>query len=56
MSAQQQSIQPFTPQNYEQLTNKFEREPVSPGRTIRHEGGGSLRLSGWEDPHLSPTH
>ncbi|XP_013921090.1 PREDICTED: piezo-type mechanosensitive ion channel component 1-like, partial [Thamnophis sirtalis] len=29
MSAQQQSIQPFTPQNYEQLTNKFEREPLA---------------------------
>uniref|UniRef100_A0A674J131 Uncharacterized protein n=1 Tax=Terrapene triunguis TaxID=2587831 RepID=A0A674J131_9SAUR len=29
MSAQQQSIQPFTPQDYEALTNKFERQPVA---------------------------
>uniref|UniRef100_A0A670YRQ8 Piezo type mechanosensitive ion channel component 1 (Er blood group) n=1 Tax=Pseudonaja textilis TaxID=8673 RepID=A0A670YRQ8_PSETE len=29
MSAQQQSIQPFTPQDYEQLTNKFERQPLA---------------------------
>lgn len=28
MSAQQQSIQPFTPQDYEALTNQFERQPV----------------------------
>uniref|UniRef100_A0A8C9G0X2 Piezo non-specific cation channel R-Ras-binding domain-containing protein n=1 Tax=Pavo cristatus TaxID=9049 RepID=A0A8C9G0X2_PAVCR len=28
MSAQQQSIQPFTPQDYEALTNEFERQPV----------------------------
>ncbi|NWS61966.1 PIEZ1 protein, partial [Chunga burmeisteri] len=27
MSAQQQSIQPFTPQDYEALTNQFERQP-----------------------------
>lgn len=30
MSAQQQSIQPFTPQDYEALTNEFERQPVAP--------------------------
>lgn len=30
MSAQQQSIQPFTPQDYEALTNQFERQPVNP--------------------------
>nr|XP_042708017.1 piezo-type mechanosensitive ion channel component 1 isoform X6 [Chrysemys picta bellii] len=29
MSAQQQSIQPFTPQDYEELTKKFERQPVA---------------------------
>ncbi|GAB0195409.1 piezo-type mechanosensitive ion channel component 1 [Grus japonensis] len=29
MSAQQQSIQPFTPQDYEALTNQFERQPVA---------------------------
>ncbi|NXC41879.1 PIEZ1 protein, partial [Penelope pileata] len=29
MSAQQQSIQPFTPQDYEALTNEFERQPVA---------------------------
>lgn len=29
MSAQQQSIQPFTPQDYEALTNQFERQPVN---------------------------
>ncbi|CAM4623176.1 unnamed protein product [Lepidochelys olivacea] len=29
MSAQQQSIQPFTPQDYEVLTNQFERQPVA---------------------------
>uniref|UniRef100_A0A8C8BN11 Piezo type mechanosensitive ion channel component 1 n=1 Tax=Otus sunia TaxID=257818 RepID=A0A8C8BN11_9STRI len=29
MSAQQQSIQPFTPQDYEALTNHFERQPVA---------------------------
>ncbi|KAK9392634.1 piezo-type mechanosensitive ion channel component 1 [Crotalus adamanteus] len=29
MSAQQQSIQHFTPQDYEQLTNKFERQPLA---------------------------
>ncbi|XP_065601478.1 piezo-type mechanosensitive ion channel component 1 [Cyrtonyx montezumae] len=29
MSAQQQSIQPFTPQDYEALTNAFERQPVA---------------------------
>ncbi|XP_074737298.1 piezo-type mechanosensitive ion channel component 1 isoform X1 [Strix uralensis] len=29
MSAQQQSIQPFTPQDYEALTNRFERQPVA---------------------------
>ncbi|KAM8985686.1 piezo-type mechanosensitive ion channel component 1 isoform 2-T2 [Ara ararauna] len=29
MSAQQQSIQPFTPQDYEALTHKFERQPVA---------------------------
>ncbi|XP_009888353.1 PREDICTED: piezo-type mechanosensitive ion channel component 1 [Charadrius vociferus] len=29
MSAQQQSIQPFTPQDYEALTNEFERHPVA---------------------------
>lgn len=30
MSAQQQSIQPFTPQDYEALTHQFERQPVNP--------------------------
>lgn len=30
MSAQQQSIQPFTPQDYEALTKEFERQPVAP--------------------------
>ncbi|XP_064016182.1 piezo-type mechanosensitive ion channel component 1 isoform X2 [Pogoniulus pusillus] len=29
MSAQQQSIQPFTPRDYEDLTRKFERQPVA---------------------------
>ncbi|KAL8195076.1 UNVERIFIED_CONTAM: Piezo-type mechanosensitive ion channel component 1, partial [Gekko kuhli] len=29
MSAQQQSIQPFTPKDYEALTDKFEREPIA---------------------------
>ncbi|XP_042741797.1 piezo-type mechanosensitive ion channel component 1 isoform X1 [Lagopus leucura] len=29
MSAQQQSIQPFTPQDYEALTKEFERQPVA---------------------------
>ncbi|XP_051485656.1 piezo-type mechanosensitive ion channel component 1 isoform X2 [Apus apus] len=29
MSAQQPSIQPFTPQDYEDLTEKFERQPVA---------------------------
>ncbi|NXI34064.1 PIEZ1 protein, partial [Galbula dea] len=29
MSAQQQSIQPFTPQDYEALTHQFERQPVA---------------------------
>ncbi|KAG8144214.1 hypothetical protein E2320_001317 [Naja naja] len=29
MSAQQQSIQPFTPQDYEQLTHEFERQPLA---------------------------
>ncbi|NXN14033.1 PIEZ1 protein, partial [Indicator maculatus] len=29
MSAQQQSIQPFTPRDYEDLTKKFERQPVA---------------------------
>ncbi|KAM6325133.1 LOW QUALITY PROTEIN: piezo-type mechanosensitive ion channel component 1 [Podargus strigoides] len=29
MSAQQQSIQPFTPQDYEALTKQFERQPVA---------------------------
>ncbi|NWS72325.1 PIEZ1 protein, partial [Crotophaga sulcirostris] len=29
MSAQQQSIQPFTPQDYEALTKEFERHPVA---------------------------
>uniref|UniRef100_A0A8B9F9L2 Piezo non-specific cation channel R-Ras-binding domain-containing protein n=1 Tax=Amazona collaria TaxID=241587 RepID=A0A8B9F9L2_9PSIT len=29
MSAQQQSIQPFTPHDYEALTHKFERQPVA---------------------------
>ncbi|NXW58073.1 PIEZ1 protein, partial [Eurystomus gularis] len=29
MSAQQQSIQPFTPHDYEVLTRKFERQPVA---------------------------
>uniref|UniRef100_A0A8C8RQL3 Piezo type mechanosensitive ion channel component 1 n=1 Tax=Pelusios castaneus TaxID=367368 RepID=A0A8C8RQL3_9SAUR len=29
MSAQQPSIQPFTPQDYEALTNEFERQPVA---------------------------
>ncbi|NWU94877.1 PIEZ1 protein, partial [Upupa epops] len=29
MSAQQQSIQPFTPKDYEELTNLFERQPVA---------------------------
>ncbi|NXJ86464.1 PIEZ1 protein, partial [Trogon melanurus] len=29
MSAQQQSIQPFTQQDYETLTNRFERDPVA---------------------------
>lgn len=56
MSAQQQSIQHFTPQDYEQLTNKFERQPVSPSRMGWQGGGGSPRSSGWEDQHLSPTH
>ncbi|NXR09505.1 PIEZ1 protein, partial [Semnornis frantzii] len=31
MSAQQQSIQPFTPRDYEDLTKKFERQPGSSG-------------------------
>lgn len=51
MSAQQQSIQPFTPQNYEQLTNKFERQPVSPSRTVR-QGGGSPHSSGISPPPI----
>ncbi|XP_019390999.1 PREDICTED: piezo-type mechanosensitive ion channel component 1 [Crocodylus porosus] len=29
MSAQQQSIQPFTPRDYEELTKHFERQPVA---------------------------
>ncbi|NXS92187.1 PIEZ1 protein, partial [Jacana jacana] len=29
MSAQQQSIQPFTPEDYADLTNQFERQPVA---------------------------
>ncbi|KAM3828984.1 piezo-type mechanosensitive ion channel component 1 isoform 1-T1 [Vipera latastei] len=29
MSAQQQSVQPFSPQDYEQLTNQFERQPLA---------------------------
>uniref|UniRef100_A0A8B9FE59 Piezo non-specific cation channel cap domain-containing protein n=1 Tax=Amazona collaria TaxID=241587 RepID=A0A8B9FE59_9PSIT len=30
ISAQHQSIHPFTPQDYEALTNEFERQPVNP--------------------------
>lgn len=56
MSAQQQSVQPFSPQDYEQLTNQFERQPVSPSQMGGQAGGASPRSRGWEDQHLSPTH
>lgn len=49
MSAQQQSIQPFTPQDYEALTNEFERQPViPPHRTpLLHPTGGLAELGGF---------
>lgn len=54
MSAQQQSIQPFTPQDYEALTHQFERQPVNPPhphpppRSMPLGAGGA---PGWEGVH-----
>lgn len=36
-SAQQQSIQPFTPHDYEALTHQFERQPVNPSPQTRSQ-------------------
>lgn len=46
MSAQQQSIQPFTPQDYEALTNQFERQPVNPPPLPDPSCWGASRVGG----------
>lgn len=47
MSAQQQSIQPFTPKDYDALTKKFEHNPVSGPNKLGKLGAHSCRQVRW---------